>query len=643
MSGGVEGSGGGVEAADADAEGDAKDKGAGYDLSGWGGKTPKTMLLEWFQKRQQPRPKIDYEMAGRRYRATVTVHGGLVYEMPADEAFSKKDEAEQAAATMALLQLFPDQPLYRLLPPAYRELWHKWEKGAKAPEQQEAAAALVARDKFITSLCERPRDATEPPPKRRAKPAAGMAPSERSGTADMAAAEGGGTGAGSAAVAGGGPSAAPVDEAAAARARQMAADAEDDREAAEEEERERLAAEAELTHARGLQLQVAYERWRASEEGVAHAKFRATLPISQLEAQVRVAMEDGQVAVVCGETGSGKSTQVPQMLLEHALESGRGGVTSVICTQPRRIAATSLARRVAQERGEQAGARGAMVGYQVRLESKRTESTKLLFCTTGIALRMMLSDPPLQGVSHVVVDEVHERDTQTDQLLLLLRELMPTRPDLKVVLMSATVQAELFSRYFDGAAILTSKGRTFPVDEHYLEHALKLTGHVLPTDSPCWLRNAGEWHKHSFAVHNRAITQEWQETGGSVNPEYSDARYAEYGEGVCNVLRSLNEHVINYDLIFDLLGYIDDTYEEGAVLVFLPGLSDITTVLGLCQADRRLGDTRRFCVLPLHSSLSPAEQSAVFETMPPGVRKVRVRLVRARAANAPCGLEPLPP
>jgi energy-coupling factor transporter ATP-binding protein EcfA2 len=600
------------------------------------------MLLEWFQKRQQPRPKIDYEMAGRRYRATVTVHGGLVYEMPADEAFSKKDEAEQAAATMALLQLFPDQPLYRLLPPAYRELWHKWEKDAKAPEQQEAAAALVARDKFITSLCERPRDATEPPPKRRAKPAAGMAPSEGSGTADMAAAEGGGTGAGSAAGAGGGPSAAPVDEAAAARARQMAADAEDDREAAEEEERERLAAEAELTHARGLQLQVAYERWRASEEGIAHAKFRATLPISQLEAQVRVAMEDGQVAVVCGETGSGKSTQVPQMLLEHALESGRGGVTSVICTQPRRIAATSLARRVAQERGEQAGARGAMVGYQVRLESKRTESTKLLFCTTGIALRMMLSDPPLQGVSHVVVDEVHERDTQTDQLLLLLRELMPTRPDLKVVLMSATVQAELFSRYFDGAAILTSKGRTFPVDEHYLEHALKLTGHVLPTDSPCWLRNAGEWHKHSFAVHNRAITQEWQETGGSVNPEYSDARYAEYGEGVCNVLRSLNEHVINYDLIFDLLGYIDDTYEEGAVLVFLPGLSDITTVLGLCQADRRLGDTRRFCVLPLHSSLSPAEQSAVFETMPPGVRKVRVRLVRARAANAPCGLEPLP-
>ena len=138
---------------------------------------------------------------------------------------------------------------------------------------------------------------------------------------------------------------------------------------------------------------------------------------------------------------------------------GGGGFTAaaclasdgdIICTQPRRIAATSLARRVASERGERVGERGSMVGYQVRLESKRTESTRLLFCTTGIALRMMLSEPPLQGISHVVVDEVHERDTQTDQLLLLLRELLPRRRDLKVILMSATVQAELFSKYFDG-------------------------------------------------------------------------------------------------------------------------------------------------------------------------------------------------
>ena len=209
-------------------------------------------------------------------------------------------------------------------------------------------------------------------------------------------------------------------------------------------------------------MQVAYERWRASDEGAAAAKQRKSLPVSQMEESLRETMLGSQTALVCGETGSGKSTQVPQMLLEHALASGRGGEAFVICTQPRRIAATSLARRVAAERGERVGERGGLVGYQVRLEAKRSDTTRLLFCTTGIALRMMLSDPPLEGVSHVVVDEVHERDAQTDQLLLLLRELLPSRPDLKVVLMSATVQADTFSRYLDGCAVLTSRGAPSP-------------------------------------------------------------------------------------------------------------------------------------------------------------------------------------
>ena len=123
-------------------------------------------------------------------------------------------------------------------------------------------------------------------------------------------------------------------------------------------------------------------------------------------------------------------------------------------------------------------------------------------------------------------------------------------------------------------------------------------------------------------LHNRAITQEWQATGESVNPEYSDARYADFGEGVCSVLRHLNEHVVNIDLIEALIGHIDDMGEEGAVLVFLPGLSDITALLASLGGSRRFGDPARFRILPLHSSLSPAEQSEVFERMPPGVRKV---------------------
>ena len=119
---------------------------------------------------------------------------------------------------------------------------------------------------------------------------------------------------------------------------------------------------------------------------------------------------------------------------------------------------------------------------------------------------------------------MHERDTQTDQLLLMLKMMLPSRPDLKVVLMSATVQAEVFSRYFEGASVLTAKGRTFPVEEHYLEQTLKLTGHALPADSPCRLRSNGEWNKASFAVHNRAITQEWQEKGANINPGTSPSR-----------------------------------------------------------------------------------------------------------------------
>ena len=337
---------GGGEAA---SEGSDKDK--EYDLSSWGGKTPKMMLLEWFQKRQQPRPKIDVVSEGRRFRGIVTVQDGLVYELPEGETFDKRDGAEQASATFALLQLFSDQPLYRLLPPAYRSLWLKWSDEAAAPEKQEAAAALVARDKFITRLCERSREPSEPQPKRRSTGAEAAGEVASPLPAPLTADE-------------------MLDEAAAARARQEARDADDEREAMEEERREQRESEQKARAEQdGVRLQVAYERWRDGEEGQkAHAN-RKTLPVHQMEGSLRAAMLNGQVAIVCGETGSGKSTQVPQMLLEESLINGKGGTTSIICTQPRRIAATSLAQRVANERGERAGERGSQIGYQVRLSS----------------------------------------------------------------------------------------------------------------------------------------------------------------------------------------------------------------------------------------------------------------------------------
>merc|ERR1740124_1669418 len=551
------------------------------------------MLIEWFQKRQQPRPKIELESLGRRFRASVLVTGGARVEIPDDETFEKKEQAEQAAATAALLQLFPEQPLYRLLPPAYKTLWLQWAEVKRAPQQQEAAAALLARDRYIQELAGRPLQPFERKPKR--KTAVGGA-SERS----------------------------EEEEAAFARLRQEMREAEDEAQALEEEQRERReAAQRHRGQLEGVRLQVAWERWQQGDEGQAARLYRESLPVSTLEEPLRRAMETHQVAIVCGETGSGKSTQVPQMLLEAALGNGLGGATSIICTQPRRIAATSLARRVANERCQQVGGRGALVGYQVRLEAKRTESTRLLFCTTGIALRMLLCEPPLEGISHVVVDEVHERDTQTDLLLLLLRELLPLRPKLRVLLMSATVQSETFSRYFDGAPVLTAQGRSYPVTEHPLEDVLAYTGHVLSPDSPCRVQSAQSWHKASFATHRGTVRQELQdESGGNGNPDYDEARYDSCPEHVRVALRHMNEHVINVELVMELLGYIDAELGDGAVLVFLPGLANITELLSALVGSRAFGDASKWRVLPLHSSLSPAEQQQVFETMPPGVRKV---------------------
>lgn len=128
--------------------------------------------------------------------------------------------------------------------------------------------------------------------------------------------------------------------------------------------------------------------------------------------------------MINGETGCGKSTQVPQFLLEEMIAAGRGGEANIVVTQPRRISAMSLAERVSSERAERCG---EVVGYAVRLDACRSQRTRLLFCTTGILLRKLQGDPLLRDVSHVVLDEVHERSVQGDFLMMLLRALMLRR------------------------------------------------------------------------------------------------------------------------------------------------------------------------------------------------------------------------
>ena len=218
----------------------------------------------------------------------------------------------------------------------------------------------------------------------------------------------------------------------------------------------------------------AARRARADPASAAMRETRANLPISAIRDSLNEALRSSPVVVVSGGTGSGKSTQCPQYVLEDAIERGLGPETRIVVTQPRRIAAVSVAERVAAERGERCG---TSVGFSVRLHgvAPREEGASVEFVTTGVLLRRLTRDPTLRGVSHVVIDEVHERDINTDFLLVLLRSLLEERPELRVVLMSATLDAESFSDYFsrNGGApapllSVPTKPR-YPVEMFYLE------------------------------------------------------------------------------------------------------------------------------------------------------------------------------
>jgi ATP-dependent RNA helicase DHX57 len=215
-------------------------------------------------------------------------------------------------------------------------------------------------------------------------------------------------------------------------------------------------------------------------------KGRQQLPAWTKMSEIIECIESARVVVISGETGCGKSTQVPQFILDNWLlqsskEKGKKmSHVEIVCTQPRRLSAIGVAQRVADERAEKIG---NTVGYSIRLENKISSSTRLTFCTTGILLRRLQSDPLLNSVSHIIVDEVHERSEESDFLLFILRELLYIRKDLKIILMSATLNAKLFSDYFGGVPVLEIPGRTFPVEQLFLEDILDRIQFVLEPDS----------------------------------------------------------------------------------------------------------------------------------------------------------------
>jgi ATP-dependent helicase HrpA len=188
----------------------------------------------------------------------------------------------------------------------------------------------------------------------------------------------------------------------------------------------------------------------------------AALPISARREAIVEALREEQVLIVAGDTGSGKSTQLPQ----YCLESGRGLQALIAHTQPRRLAARALAARIAEEVGQPVG-RG--VGFRVRFADQVSESTRLLLMTDGLLLAELASDPLLRRYDTIIVDEAHERTLNVDLLMGVLKRLLPRRPDLKVIVTSATLDVERISRFFDDAPIITVGGRNHPIEVRYRE------------------------------------------------------------------------------------------------------------------------------------------------------------------------------
>ncbi|KAL0362125.1 UNVERIFIED_CONTAM: DExH-box ATP-dependent RNA helicase DExH6 [Sesamum calycinum] len=229
-----------------------------------------------------------------------------------------------------------------------------------------------------------------------------------------------------------------------------------------------------------------------------------------------------QVVLICGETGCGKTTQVPQFLLDHAWSKGE--TCKIVCTQPRRISATSVAERIASERGE---AIGDSVGYKIRLESKGGRHSSLVFCTNGVLLRVLVNRGGGQkkkkaskkmlnvgsDITHIIVDEIHERDRFSDFMLAIIsitadsitvvsRDMLPSYPNLRLVLMSATIDAERFSQYFGGCPVIQVPGFTYPVKTFYLEDVLSMVRSTGNNNLTC--------KKHDEVINGSFLTEESQ-------------------------------------------------------------------------------------------------------------------------------------
>ncbi|WFD19312.1 RNA helicase [Malassezia caprae] len=356
-------------------------------------------------------------------------------------------------------------------------------------------------------------------------------------------------------------------------------------------------------------MRASRDAWHASPTFLEQVRpVRESLPAHAAREMVLESVRTHRVVLIAGETGCGKTTQVPQFLLDDAIEQGCGSLCSIVVTQPRRVSAMGVAARVAAERGESldgAVADDAVVGYAIRGERRASRSCRLLFTTTGVLLRRMATgaDADLASLSHIIVDEVHERSIDSDFLLLLLRRVLERNPTLRVVLMSATIQADTFTRYFGGAPYLEIPGRTYPVQTHYLEQLVQATGYRTPV----------------------ALTRDDERADKLYDAGALDA------DAVPTVRALVASSRTDYGLLAATVAYaaqcaakIDGTGSlrgRAAILVFCPGVGEIRQAMDAISA---LPIQSELAVLPLHANLPPNEQHRVFQPVGRTQRKVVV-------------------
>ncbi|XP_043700899.1 DExH-box ATP-dependent RNA helicase DExH3 [Telopea speciosissima] len=366
--------------------------------------------------------------------------------------------------------------------------------------------------------------------------------------------------------------------------------------------------------------------WQESPEGKKMLDFRKSLPSYKEKERLLSAIARNQVVVISGETGCGKTTQLPQYILESEIESGRGAFCSIICTQPRRISAMAVSERVSTERGEPLG---ESVGYKVRLEGMKGKNTHLLFCTSGILLRRLLSDRNLNGITHVFVDEIHERGMNEDFLLIVLKDLLPRRRDLRLILMSATLNAELFSKFFGGAPTIHIPGFTYPVRAHFLEDVLEITGYKMTSFNQ--IDDYGQdklWKTQRQLLPRKRKNQ----ITALVEDALNKSSFENYSSRVRDSLSSWSPDCIGFNLIEAVLCHICRKERPGAVLVFMTGWEDISCLRDQLKAHPLLGDPNRILLLTCHGSMATSEQKLIFEKSPPNIRKIVLATNMAEAS-----------